>query len=215
MSRYNKYAKELDTLARNNFQQYKKAMEEFEKAEKYYKENKRPDSGWWNASSEMIAKASDAESKYYYAKDAWEKAQAAYAASINDVKSIRMNLEREIEENTRARADAMDSNAIELLKSGILKPSEYSHLLEDFKENPTMARIIGNYAQQSAEAAEKRGDRDARTALLTVAHASKDFDGSGYLEAFDYLHEVYNRSVNNPGMIGYWDEFTASQVENF
>ena len=82
MSRYNKYAKELDTLARNNFQQYQKAAEEFEKAEKYYKENKRPDSGWWNATSEMIAKASDAESKYHYAKDGSSRCVGATNTSV-------------------------------------------------------------------------------------------------------------------------------------
>ena len=32
MSKYNKYAKELDALARSNFNQYQKAEEEFEKA---------------------------------------------------------------------------------------------------------------------------------------------------------------------------------------
>lgn len=215
MSKYNKHARALDEMAHRNFTAYLKAKETFEKAEKIYQENRRPNVNVWMADSSMIARANRAEADYVEAKEAFANAKRAYASSINEVENIRRELEKDIQENTRARADDMDVNAMELLKSGILSPSEYKALLNDFQNNPTMVRMIGNYAKQRADEAEKHKDTDMRSALFAVYAESRSMDGSEHLQAFGYLEDVYRRCVNNTAMIGYWDQLTAETVENF
>jgi len=215
MSKYNKHARALDEMARRNFAAYLKAKETFEKAEKIYQENKRQNVNVWVADASMIARANRAEADYVEAKEAFKNAKKAYASSLDEVKNIRRELEKDIQENTRARADDMDTNAMELLKSGVLRPSEYKALLSDFRNNPTMIRMIGSYAKQRADEAEKHGDPDMRSALFAVYEESRGVDGSEHLRAFGYLEDVYRRCVNNTAMIGYWDQLTANTVENF
>ena len=80
-----------------------------------------------------------------------------------------------------------------------------------------MVRLIGKYAQDAADVqAEKYGQNDdtART-LRLVSHESRKNSSSEYLKAFDYVADVYNRAVNNPGMIDHWEQLTAETVENF
>ena len=77
MSKYNHYAKELDTLARSNFQKYQSAKAAFESAKKDYEANKRPAVGVWMATPERMIAAANAEARYFEAKDAWEKVQRA------------------------------------------------------------------------------------------------------------------------------------------
>ena len=135
--------------------------------------------------------------------------------SVDEAMNIRNKLENAIGENNRAKSSDMDGNAIELLKSGILAPKEYEALLNDFKGNPTMVRMIGRYAENGAREAEARGDHDARRTLTAVSFNSKQMDGRNHLEAFDYLADVYSRSVKNPGMIKSWDSLTSEVVESF
>lgn len=215
MSKYNHYAKELDALARSNFQKYQSAKAAFESAKKDYEANKRPAVGVWMATPERMIAAANAEVRYFEAKDAWENVQRAYMNSVDEAMNIRNKLESAIGENNRAKSSDMDGNAIELLKSGILAPKEYEAMLNDFKGNPTMVRMIGSYAENSAREAEARGDHDARRTLAAVSFNSKQMDGRNHLEAFDFLADVYSRSVKNPGMIEHWDSLTSEAVESF
>jgi hypothetical protein len=58
----------------------------------------------------------------------------------------------------------VDTKALELLKSGVCKPSDYQRLMDQAKEheNCTMQRLISKYAGDAAEQAES--DRDVRAA---------------------------------------------------
>ena len=56
-----------------------------------------------------------------------------------------------------AKPGQVDTATVELLKSGILEPDEYARLMNDAGTagNATMQRIIGRFASEAAEQAEK------------------------------------------------------------
>ena len=51
----------------------------------------------------------------------------------------------------RATPEKLDTNALELLKSGILTDPELSEMAEKYADNATMRRMIGKYAQERAD----------------------------------------------------------------
>jgi hypothetical protein len=108
---------------------------------------------------------------------------------------------------------------MELLKSGIVKGSEYMRLLRKAQDggNHTMARLIGKYAADAAAArAENNGfNDDEAKALRMVDYAAKADTGKDRIDAFDDMTALYGRCVKNPYMIDHWERFTAEVVEKF
>jgi len=212
MSKYKTYAARVNDLAKENFAVFLKAKAEFEAAERHYKDNQRP-RGIWNADAEKIARVAHAEADYAEKKAVYEAARKKFEGSLNDLRGIRSELEKAIDADNMANPDDLDSNTLELLKSGILKPSEYGSLLEKFGGNATMSRMIGSYAE--ARSKEDGRSVEDRAALNYVARNARQANGGDRLEAFDALSDVYRRCTRNPAMIGYWDELTSETVENF
>lgn len=212
MSKYNSYAKRVDEIARGLFNEYNKALEGFQSAEMYYKANKRPDYGMWSTDAEKIAIAAEAEAKYQRSKAALEKAKNALNAGKAQIRSIQREFETALDADIRINPKSLDMATVEILKSGVLKPHEYSQPVSDNAENPTMARMIGAYAGQALE---KVSDRAERMHLIHAVDESKKVDGGESREAFDNFCTVYDKCVNNPSMISYWNELTGATVENF
>ena len=48
----------------------------------------------------------------------------------------------------------MDSNALELLKSGVLTSDDYAAFMEKYDSNPTMLKLLAHYAAEAAKATE-------------------------------------------------------------
>lgn len=213
MSKYNSYARRVDEHAKENFAAILKAQGEFEAAEKYYNANKRPNGIWMVRDDETIARAADAEAKYYAKKSAYEAAKRAFASSVGKIPEIRAELQKLIEADLSANPDHLDGNTMELLKSGILKPEEYARLLERFNDNPTMVRMIGRYAEECAK--NNQLSFADRNAYHAAAHAARNANGGDKLEAMDYLADVYGRCVRNPAMISHWDDLTGKVMEAF
>ena len=212
MSKYNSYAKRVDELARGLFNEYNKALEGFQRAEVYYKANKRPDHGMWSADAEKIALAAEAEAKYQRAKADLEKAKNALNNGKAQIRSIQREFETALDADIRIDPKALDMATVEILKSGILRPHEYAQLVSDNASNPTMARMIGAYAGQALE---KASDRAERTHLLHAVEDSKKADGGERRESFDNFCTIYDKCANNPALIACWDELTNNMVPNF
>lgn len=78
-----------------------------------------------------------------------------------------------------AKADAIDPNTLELLKSGILTDAELYKLAEQNKTNNTMRRIIGKYARERegiemrhlANKCERASDRPHLDAIDTLCNS--------------------------------------------
>lgn len=137
---------------------------------------------------------------------------------------LRHTLEKEVQTNSLADPAAIDSNAVELMKTGILTPDDYFNFADKYDGNATMLRLIGYYAREAATDAESRKDRAALTVL-----AQDCANGTGKtLKAFDKLLTTANycsgRGGNgtrssSPGvtisMGEKWEQLVGETVENF
>lgn len=216
MSRFNDYAKKLDEQAKAAFKAYRDAEAAYKKAEARAKEYPQRN-GFVNA--DYVAKSARAQADFLEAKQAYETARRTFRDSDRQFDGMRKELAAAIEDAYSADPAQLDSNTLELLKSGILNAGEYSKLLEQAKaaNNPTMVRMIGRYAGEAAKArGESHGQSDREAQALRMAeYSSRSYTGGDRLQAFDNMVELYHRCTNNPGMIDHWGEFTAETVENF
>lgn len=216
MSNFNKYARKVDEIAKAAFEEYRKAEKTLaaaeEKARQYPQRHGVVD-------AQYAAKSARAQADVLEAREAMRSAKRTFESHKSELAAIRKELASEIEDAFSVDPAKLDGNTLELLKSGILNASEYAKLMREAQAagNPTMVRMIGKYAEDAAAArGEKYGQNDetART-LRAVSYESRQNTGSEHLKAFDYMADVYNRAVNNPGMIDHWGELTAETVENF
>lgn len=212
MSKYNKYARRVDEIAKENFAAYLKAKNEYRAAQDYYSMNPAP-IGVSDAAT--VARAARAKADYVEKEEAYKKARWAFDESQTKVERIRAELAKAVEADHMANPEALDSNTLELLKSGILKPAEYENLAQENASNPTMLRLIGNYAKQRANEAGRDGDHDTQRTLNVVVNTAINADGRKYLESFDGLMDMYHRCTRNDTMINHWDELTAGVIESF
>lgn len=218
MSKFNDYARRLDTLARENFQKYTNAKEAYEDAcDKLDQYPQR----FGYVSEEYERKRLRAIADHADAKAAFDVVKNEYADTVREVEKIRAELVNAIEADYIVDPAQLDNNTLELMKSGVLKPADYERFMNDAieNENHAMVRMIAKYAEEASKALETSGvDQktyyEGRERLNNVVNACKTDDGREYLEAFDFLADVYKRSVNNPAMIPFWDQLTTHAVEN-
>ena len=216
MSKFNSYAKKVDEMAKAAFEAYRKAETAYKKAEE--KARQYPQRNGF-VDAEYAAKSARAQADFLEAKAAFETARRTFRDSETQFNGMRKELAAAIDDAYSVDPAQLDTATLELLKSGILKGSEYAKLLNEAKaaSNPTMVRMIGKYAGDAAKArGESHGMNDSEAQAMRYAeYDSRNYTGGDRLQAFDNMVELYHRCTNNPAMIDHWDEFTAETVENF
>ena len=217
MSRFNKYARKADEIAKAAFDEYRKAEAAYKKAEEQARQY--PQRNGVPTDAAYMAKSARAQADLIEAREALKHAKRVFADHASEFRAIRKELAAEIEDAYSADPAQLDGNTLELLKSGIMTGSEYAKLLNAAQAagNATMVRMIGKYAGDAArDRSEKYGqhDQDAST-MRMVEYQSRAYTGSDHLQAFDNMTEIYNRCANNPGMIDHWGELTAETVDSF
>lgn len=216
MSKFNQYARKADQIAKAAFEEYRKAEAAYKKAEEQARQYPQR-GGMVNA--EYAAKSARAHADLIDAKEALRRAQTAFTGHNKEFADIRKELVAAVNEEYSANPDMLDASTLELLKSGILKPSEYTRLMNkaQAENNYTMARMISKYAgDAAAERGNKYGQNDeqART-LRAISYTANRMNGNEYIQNFDYMAEAYKRTANNPAMIDSWGELTSRTVEEF
>lgn len=215
MSKFNKYASKVNDIATAAFAEYRKAEQTYKEAEAKAKQYPQR-MGMVNA--EYAAKSARAQADLLEAKENMKAAQRKFESHKSEIAALRKELAAELSDHYAADPAALDSNTLELLKSGVLKSNEYEKLMNEAQSsgNYTMARMIAKYAGDAAEAESKRSGGYSQTAmqLRAVSYMANENNGNDTLKAFDTMADVYNRSVNNPGMIDHWGELTGDIVEN-
>lgn len=219
MSRFNEYARRLDTLAKESFSKYEQARTDYENASDKLAQYPQH---FGNKDIEYERKRLRAIADHSEAKAAFDVVRREYADTVREVEKIRAELVNAIEADYIVDPATLDNNTLELMKSGVLKPADYERLMNDALEdkNHAMIRMIAKYAEEASKQLMESGlDQSTvyhgRERLSAVINAAKRDDGREYLEAFDYITEAYRRTVNNPSMIKYWDQLTAEAVEGF
>lgn len=215
MSKFRPYARKANEIATEAFAAYRKAETAYNHAaEQRQKFPMR--SGATDA--EYAEKAARFEANFQKAKLDLDSAKATLSAKNDDLRAIRQQLSAAVDAEFAAKPDQIDSNTIELLKSGILTADEFAHLYADFQKygNHTMCRLTGKYAaEKAALMGEKEGNSEEVRALKAIECQSHTNTGSQYLNAFDVLADAFRRTADNSTMIDHWDALTSEIVENF
>lgn len=215
MSRFNKYARKVDEIAKAAFDDYHKAANAYRRAEDQAKQYPQRNG---LVDAQYAVKSARARADLIEAKETFKAAQKAFEDHTTEIAAIRNELIEELDDYYGADPAALDIKTLELLKAGILKPSEYSKLMNEAqeKENYTMARMIAKYAGDAAEKIGKKYGTNNEQAyeLRSISYEANQNNGNNTLQRFDAMVECYSRTTKNPAMIDAWGDLTGDIVEN-
>ena len=165
MSRYNTYARQLDAAFRTARDEYAEAYSSLEQARQADTDAKA-----WRPNDT----AEDKQLRTATAALDLNKAEAEFKIADGRIwpefdtkcKELRRELEKDVQKNSLANPDAIDANALELLKSGALTVEDYYSFAERYESNATMLRVISKYALDASENADDTKDAVALRLLL-------------------------------------------------
>ena len=214
MSEFNHFAKELDVAFRTARSEYAAVYDELTKA----KEN--ASAAGLDAIKKQIAtlQLQEAEKKM---RQETGRIWTEFDAKAAD---LRRALEKEVQTSNLADPSAIDSNAVELMKTGVLTVDDYFGFADRYDGNPTMLKLIGHYAKEAADSADDRKDKAALTVL-----AQDCAKGTGKtLKAWDSMMTAANycsgrggsgNRRTTPGVVvsmgEWWDQLSGEIIENF
>lgn len=166
-----------------------------------------------------------AEAQYLVAKGelqlAEDEARRGYydmiASYNNQVKELRDQFAAHLDEHYSASPDKLDTATMQLLGSGICTPVELARLVDRHQGNPTMLRIVGEYARKMREDNRRNMSPDNQVICTNVANAGYSAkDGSRELAIFDSaasatkygLDKNYDHATRmDSHMSGWFDDF--------
>lgn len=94
-----------------------------------------------------------ARGDYERAKQTFERDKLAALENYKvKAKEIRKSMEAFVADVYRVAPDRIDQNAMQLLNAGIMTVDEAEHLAMQYANNPTMMRLIGQYAKKNFDA---------------------------------------------------------------
>ena len=211
MSRFNSYAKRMNEIANAAFAEYREKEAAVKSAESRYKAYPRRN----GADPAYMAKSARAEADLAEARNAFDQMRRhLFDDKRKEIAVVREELEKAVFDAFAADPKAVDMNTLALMNSGILTAAEYNRLIDASTAagNHTMVRLL---AQSAKDRADKVNDSDTAREYRLVAQKGKGANGREFLEAFDYMGDVFNRCERNFSLAGKWDELTADVVENF
>lgn len=211
MSRFNSYAKRMNEIANATFEEYRRAEAAVKSAESRYNAYPRRN----GADPAYLAKSARAEADLAEARNAFDQMRRhLFDDKRREIAAVRAELEKAVFDAFAADPKAVDMNTLALMNSGILTAAEYNRLIDASTAagNHTMVRLL---AQSAKDRADKVNDSDTAREYRLVAQKGKGANGREFLEAFDYMGDVFNRCERNFSLAGKWDELTADVVENF
>lgn len=223
MSRYSTYARQLDAAFRTARDEYAEAYSSLEQARQADTDAKawRPNDN----EEDKRLRIATAELELNKADAAFKIAEARTWSEFDmKCKELRKELEKDVQKDGLANPEAIDANALELLKSGVLTVEDYSAFSEKYSGNSTMLKLVAKYA---LEASEKTDDVEDAAALRILSDNCKTGMGT-VLRAWNELEGVASycsgrggssRSVTTPehiiSMGKWWEELTGQAIENF
>ena len=211
MSKFNNYAKRMNEIANATFEEYRRAETALKSAESRSKEYPRR----MGADATYLAKSARAEADFAEARNAFDQMRRhLFDDKRREIAAVRAELVTALGNEFAADPQAVDMNTLALMNSGILTAAEYNRLIDSANAagNHTMVRLL---AQSAKDRADKVNDSDTAREYRLVAQRGKGANGREFLEAFDYMGDVFNRCERNFSLAGKWDELTAPVVENF
>lgn len=211
MSKFNSYARKVNEIANAAFAEYREKEAAVKSAESRYNAYPRRN----GADPAYMAKSARAEADLAEARNAFDQMRRhLFDDKRREIAAVREELEKAVFDAFAADPKAVDMNTLALMNSGILTAAEYNRLIDASTAagNHTMVRLL---AQSAKDRADKVNDSDTAREYRLVAQKGKGANGREFLEAFDYMGDVFNRCERNFALAGKWGELTADVVENF
>lgn len=223
MTKYNVYAKQLDAAFRTARDEYAKSYAELQAAQQANK-----DAGAWRPDDD----AANKQLRVATAALDLNKAEAEFKIADGRIwpefdakcKELRKGLEKAVQKDGLANPEAIDTNALELLKSGVLTVNDYYSFAERYESNATMLRVISKYA---LDASENSDDTKDAVALRILSDNCKNGAGA-VLRAWNELEGLASycsgrggnrNAATSPDMVvsmgKWWEELAWSVIENF
>ena len=225
MSQYNKYAQRLDTAFKTAREEYMEAWNQRQAAQKA-----NTDAQAWRAETyrgENDLRRQRAKAELLEAEHTFKATESRVWAEFDRQKeAIRRDLESDVRASSTVDPDAIDANALELLKSGILTADDIFSMVNKYDSNLTMLRLISKTAK---ELADDKQHTDAKTRGLLYTLCNQIGNGkNSTMRNFDDLVEISNYCSGRGGggtqrttpahtvaMAGKWEELASTAVENF
>ena len=224
MSKYNQYAKRLDTAFKTAREEYMEAWNKLQAAQKA-----NTGAQAWRAETyrgENDLRRQRARAELLEAEHTFKAAESRVWAEFDRQKeAIRRDLESEVRATSTVDPDAIDTNALELLKSGILTADDVFSLVNKYDANVTMLRLISKHAKELAD--DKNTDAKTRGQLYVLCSQIGNGKNST-MRNFSDLVEISNYCSGRGGggtqrttpahtvaMAGKWEELASTAVENF
>ena len=225
MTQYNQYAKRLDTAFKTAREEYMEAWNKLQAAQKA-----NTDAQAWRAETyrgENDLRRQRAKAELLEAEHTYKATESRVWAEFDRQKeAIRRDLESDVRASSTVDPDAIDANALELLKSGILTADDIFSMVNKYDSNLTMLRLISKTAK---ELADDKQHTDAKTRGLLYTLCNQIGNGkNSTMRNFDDLVEISNYCSGRGGggtqrttpahtvaMAGKWEELASTAVENF
>ena len=224
MSQYNKYAQRLDTAFKTAREEYMEAWNQLQAAQKA-----NTDAQAWRAETyrgENDLRRQRAKAELLEAEHTFKATESRVWAEFDRQKeAIRRDLESDVRASSTVDPDAIDANALELLKSGILTADDIFSMVNKYDSNLTMLRLISKTAKELAD--DKNTDAKTRGQLYVLCSQIGNGKNST-MRNFDDLVEISNYCSGRGGggtqrttpahtvaMAGKWEELASTAVENF
>lgn len=119
---------------------------------------------------------------------------------MQEINAIKEKMLAAVTSAFSANPESLDTSVLELLKSGILEPSEYDTFMEKAKaeKNGTMARMIAKYA---VDAGEKIKNTDTAKAMRYLAVASKGNLAEEPLQRVNDFIAILGKIARSPSLM--------------
>lgn len=224
MSKYNEYAQRLDVAFKTAREEYMEAWNQLQAAQKAER-----DAQAWRAETyrgENDLRRQRAKAELLEAEHTFKATESRVWAEFDRQKdAIRRELESDVRASSTVDPDAIDANALELLKSGILTADDVFSLVNKYDANVTMLRLISKHAKELAD--DKNTDAKTRGQLYVLCSQIGNGKNST-MRNFSDLVEISNYCSGRGGggtqrttpahtvaMAGKWEELASTAVENF
>ena len=224
MSKYNEYAQRLDVAFKTAREEYMEAWNQLQAAQKAER-----DAQAWRAETyrgENDLRRQRAKAELLEAEHTFKATESRVWAEFDRQKeAIRRELESDVRASSTVDPDAIDANALELLKSGILTADDVFSLVNKYDANVTMLRLISKHAKELAD--DKNTDAKTRGQLYVLCSQIGNGKNST-MRNFSDLVEISNYCSGRGGggtqrttpahtaaMAGKWEELSGNAVENF
>lgn len=201
MSRFNKYAKELESITFDAVKKLKDAEEKERKTQEAL--DMHPERrGFVDASYDIE----------------YQRRKLAHDEAKEELRTLRATVPEELRKATadiraRLKADAdyylavdpkqLQPEVMSFLESGMLSVNDYSKLMKVAisDNNVTMIRMIADRAKKAAATG---SDRE-RLPLLSIADEASIYTTEAYLAAFDSISSVSETCMHNTRLADHWN----------